>query len=55
MKCIKTIRKFIYFKLKIRSLELENKLIAKEMNDLYLLLRRIKAELKLERLDKPPF
>jgi len=55
MKCIKTIRKFIYFKLKIRSLELENKLSRKEIHHLYQLLYRVSAELKLERLSKPPF
>jgi len=55
MKCIKIIRKFIYFKLKIRSLEMENKLRTKEMHHLHDLLDRVIAELKLERLTKPPF
>ncbi len=55
MKCIKLIKQFIYFKIKIRRLELENKLLQKEKHSVYQLLELINAELKLERLNKPPF
>ena len=49
MKCIKSIKRLILYKWKIRVLRLENKILEKENIQIKAMMQAIHAELKLER------